>query len=197
MLKQTVIALALVGMSSIALAGNFQVKVGGSVLAPTADTTTALGVVKADNEVNFTPSVEYFFGDSGVSTELLLATPFNQDVNLDGTKVASVKHLPPTATVKYNFNNSTRFTPYVGAGVTVFVPWDEEGVAKSVKEAVGPAAQVGFNYQPADAKNWGVYFDARYAKLKTEVTLVDSLDNAKFDLEIDPVVYSLGYSYRF
>lgn len=197
MLKQTVIALALVGMSSIALAGNFQVKVGGSVLAPTADTTTALGVVKADNEINFTPSVEYFFGDSGVSTELLLATPFNQDVNLDGTKVASVKHLPPTATVKYNFNNSTRFTPYVGAGVTVFVPWDEEGVAKSVKEAVGPAAQVGFNYQPADAKNWGVYFDARYAKLKTEVTLVDSLDNAKFDLEIDPVVYSLGYSYRF
>lgn len=194
MLKQTVIALALVGMSSIALAGNFQVKVGGSVLAPTADTTvTDVGIVKADNEINFTPSVEYFFGDSGVSTELLLATPFNQDVKINGVKSASVKHLPPTATVKYNFNNSTRFTPYVGAGVTVFVPWDEEGV-KSVKEAVGPAAQVGFNYQPADAKNWGVYVDARYAKLKTEVEVNDTL---KFDLDIDPVVYSLGYSYRF
>lgn len=195
MLKQTVIALALVGMSSIALAGNFQVKVGGSVLAPTADTALAPNaIVKADNEVNFTPSVEYFFGDSGVSTELLLATPFNQDVNLNGEQVASVKHLPPTATVKYNFNNSTRFTPYVGAGVTVFVPWDEEGVAQNVKEAVGPAAQVGFNYQPADAKNWGVYFDARYADLKTEVTLTDG---TVFDLDINPVVYSLGYSYRF
>lgn len=194
MLKQTAIALALVGVSSVVLAGNFQVKVGGSVLAPSSETKLGTNVVKADNEINFTPSVEYFFGDSGVSTELLLATPFNHDVKLNGDKVASVKHLPPTVTVKYNFNNSTRFTPYVGAGATVFIPWDEKGVAKKVKEDVAPAAQIGFNFQPADAKNWGVYTDVRYAKLDPKVTLTD---DTTFKLKIDPVVYTLGYSYRF
>lgn len=196
MLKQIVISLILAGISSIALAGNFQVKVGGSVLAPSNETKLgATTVVKADNEINFTPSVEYFFGNSGVSTELLLATPFNHDVKINGVKAASLKHLPPTVTIKYNFNNSTRFTPYIGAGATALIPWEEKGVYK-VKEEVGPAAQIGFNYQPADAKNWGVYTDVRYAKLSPKVTL-DQAGITKFDLDIDPIVYTLGYSYRF
>ena len=47
-------------MSSFTFAGNWQVKFGGSVIAPSEDTTTPLGVVKADHEYAFTPSVEYF-----------------------------------------------------------------------------------------------------------------------------------------
>ena len=61
----------------------------------------------------------------------------------------------------------------------------------------GVAAQIGFNFQPADAKNWGVFADVRYAQLSPEVTLIDAFDNAKFDLDIDPVIYTLGYSYKF
>ena len=56
---------------------------------------------------------------------------------------------------------------------------------------------MGFNYQPADAKNWGVYFDARYAQISPEVTLTKAAGGAKFDLDIDPMVYTLGYSYKF
>jgi outer membrane protein len=196
MLKQAVL-IALLGMSASAMAGQWQVKVGGSVISPTGDHTLAPGaVVKADDEFAFTPSVEYFFNDN-VSTELLLATPIGHDVLLNGEKAAKIKHLPPTITAKYHFKNSTRFTPYIGVGGTAFIAWDESGVAKDVKEDFGVAGQIGFNYQPADAKNWGVFFDARYAQLSPEVTLTDAAGGTKFDLDIDPMVYTLGYSYKF
>ena len=200
MLKQVAL-IALMGMSASAMAGEWQVKVGGSVISPTADTSlnTLIGPVnvEADHEYAFTPSVEYFFNDN-ISAELLLATPISHDVGVfaGGAEIANakVKHLPPTLTAKYHFKNSTRFTPYIGVGGTAFVAWDEEGLAKDVKEDFGFAGQIGFNFQPADAKNWGVFFDARYAQLSPEVTLID---NTKFDLDIDPMVYTIGYSYKF
>lgn len=202
MLKQVAL-IALMGMSASAMAGQWQVKVGGSVLAPTTSSTVQqLGLnVEADHEYAFTPSVEYFFNDN-ISAELLLATPISHDIGVyaGGAEIAGVKikHLPPTLTAKYNFKNSTGFTPYIGVGGTAFVAWDEKsdlGKVK-VKEDFGFAGQIGFNFQPADAKNWGVFFDARYAQLSPEVTLVD-VGNHKFDLDIDPMVYTIGYSYKF
>lgn len=196
MLKQ-VAAIALLGMSASAMAGEFQVKVGVSAISPTGDYNLAgAGTVKADNEFAFTPSVEYFLNDN-FSAELLLATPIAHDVLLNDGKAAKIKHLPPTITAKYHLKNSTRFTPYIGVGGTAFVAWDESGVAEDVKESFGFAGQLGFNYQPADAKNWGVYFDARYAQISPEVTLTKAAGGAKFDLDIDPMVYTLGYSYKF
>ncbi|WP_291374339.1 OmpW/AlkL family protein [Acinetobacter sp. UBA6720] len=195
MLKQIAL-ITLMGLSTSAvMAGQWQVKVGGSAIAPTQDTTVAaLGnaKVEADSELAFTPSVEYFFNDN-ISAELLLATPVSHDVLINGTEAVKIKHLPPTVTAKYNFKNSTGFTPYIGVGATAFIAWDEEGV-KSVKEDFGYAAQVGFNFQPADAKNWGVFADVRYADLNPEVN-VDG--TTKFKLDIDPVIYTLGYSYKF
>ena len=64
------LVIALMGMSSFTFAGNWQVKFGGSVIAPSEDTTTPLGVVKADHEYAFTPSVEYFFGQSPFSATI-------------------------------------------------------------------------------------------------------------------------------
>ncbi len=205
MLKQVAI-IALMGMSASAMAGQWQVKVGGSVIAPTTDSDVAgVGTVKADHEFAFTPSVEYFFNDN-ISTELLLAAPINHDVSIDGADAVKIKHLPPTVTFKYNLKNSTRFTPYIGVGGTAFVAWDEKtkgdladlGAKVKVKEDFGFAGQIGFNFQPADAKNWGVFFDARYAQLSPEVKVKVGKDTiAKFDLDIDPMVYTIGYSYKF
>ena len=202
MLKQVAL-IALMGMSASAMAGQWQVKVGGSVISPTQDTTDPdLGHFEADHEYAFTPSVEYFFNDN-ISAELLLATPISHDVAHEGENKIKIKHLPPTLTAKYHFKNSTRFTPYIGVGGTAFVAWDEKsdlGKVK-VKEDFGFAGQIGFNFQPADAKNWGVFFDARYAQLSPEVTLTDdtaaALGIKKFDLDIDPMVYTIGYSYKF
>lgn len=194
MLKKLLV-ITLLGLSSTAFAGGFQVKVGGSVIAPTDETKIAgVGTLKGDNEFAFTPSVEYFFGDTPFSAEVLLANPINHDVLLNGEKVASVRQLPPTITAKYNFKNSTRFTPYIGVGGTAFIAWHEKGLADDVKNTYGFAGQLGFNFQPADAKNWGVYMDVRYADLSPEVKLVNG---TKFDLDLNPMVYTLGYSYKF
>lgn len=194
MLKQVAL-IALMGMSASAMAGQWQVKVGGSVISPTQDTTVPnVGHFEADHEYAFTPSVEYFFNDN-ISAELLLATPISHDVLVNGDNGAKIKHLPPTLTAKYHFKNSTRFTPYIGVGGTAFIAWDEEGVVKDVKEDFGFAGQIGFNFQPADAKNWGVFFDARYAQLSPEVSVEGT--PIKFDLDIDPMVYTIGYSYKF
>lgn len=196
MLKQVAL-IALMGMSASAMAGQWQVKVGGSVISPTQDTDILNGAVnvEADHEYAFTPSVEYFFNDN-ISAELLLATPISHDVLVNGDSAIKIKQLPPTLTAKYNFKNSTRFTPYIGVGGTAFVAWDEKsdlGKVK-VKEDFGFAGQIGFNFQPADAKNWGVFFDARYAQLSPEVEIEGV---PKFDLDIDPMVYTIGYSYKF
>ena len=197
MLKQVAL-IALMGISASAMAGQWQVKVGGSVISPTQDSTTLGLNVEADHEYAFTPSVEYFFNDN-ISAELLLATPISHDVLVNGDSALKIKQLPPTLTAKYHFKNSTGFTPYIGVGGTAFVAWDEKSDALGkvkVKEDFGFAGQIGFNFQPADAKNWGVFFDARYAQLSPEVTLVD-VGNHKFDLDIDPMVYTIGYSYKF
>ena len=201
MLKQIAL-ITLMGLSaSAAMAGQWQVKVGGSAIAPTQDTTVAaLGNAKieADSELAFTPSVEYFFNDN-ISAELLLATPISHDVLINGAEAVKIKHLPPTLTAKYNFKNSTGFTPYIGVGATAFIAWDEEtsgvlaGTKVKVKDDYCYAAQLGFNYQPADAKNWGVFVDVRYADLNPKVETV--VEN--FKLDIDPVIYTLGYSYKF
>ena len=201
MLKQIAL-ITLMGLSaSAAMAGQWQIKVGGSAIAPTQDTTVAaLGNAKieADSELAFTPSVEYFFNDN-ISAELLLATPISHDVLINGAEAVKIKHLPPTLTAKYNFKNSTGFTPYIGVGATAFIAWDEEtsgvlaGTKVKVKDDYGYAAQLGFNYQPADAKNWGVFVDVRYADLNPKVETV--VEN--FKLDIDPVIYTLGYSYKF
>ena len=200
MLKQIAL-ITLMGLSaSAAMAGQWQVKVGGSAVAPTQDTKIANGTltVEADSELAFTPSVEYFFNDN-ISAELLLATPISHDILTNGAEAVKIKHLPPTLTAKYNFKNSTGFTPYIGVGATAFIAWDEEtsgvlsGTKVKVKDDYGYAAQLGFNYQPADAKNWGVFVDVRYADLNPKVETV--VEN--FKLDIDPVIYTLGYSYKF
>lgn len=59
-----VFILSLLGISASVFAGEWQVKVGASVLAPSSDHNTmadgAVTEAKADHAFSFTPSIEYF-----------------------------------------------------------------------------------------------------------------------------------------
>lgn len=200
MLKQLALIALMGTVASTAMAGQWQVKVGGSLVSPTGSTNVAeLGgaKVEADYQYAFTPSVEYFFNDA-FSAELLLANPIKHNIKLDGADIdgTSIKQLPPTLTFKYNFVNNSQFTPYVGVGATGFFAFSEKGAVAKVKNTAGVAGQLGVNFKPADAKNWGVFVDVRYADLSPKVRLANA-ENTEFKLDIDPVVYTLGYSYKF
>ena len=137
---------------------------------------------------------------------MLLATPSTHTITalFDGVRdeVATVKQLPPTLTFKYNTPSWHGISANAGLGATVFIPYEAKSVAGDgsvtkldVDTKVAPAAQLGVSWSPASS-NWGVFADARYAKLKTKVT--DKTDNANLgNLEIDPVVYSIGVSHKF
>ena len=53
---------------------------------------------------------------------VLAAWPFEHDIETKGAlagtgDAAEVKHLPPTVTLQYHFNTTSRLHPYVGAGI--------------------------------------------------------------------------------
>ena len=198
---RSILAVTVLAASTAAMAGSYTVKVGASYLDVTGKSdllNNTVTNVEANDKVNFTPSVEYHFSNSPFSAEVLLAAPFKHSVKSNGAEIATLYHLPPTITAKYTMPLTQSLSASVGVGATVFVPWDVQsklaGVTIDADPAIGPAAQIGFNFRPADAKNWGVFCDVRYAKLATDIT-VNGNDAGSLDL--DPIVYTLGYSFSF
>ena len=137
--------------------------------------------------------ISYFFTPN-FAAELILTYPQKHDLRAGGTKIGSLKHLPPTLLAQYHFTNLGAFKPYVGAGVnytnfsSVNLP---EGVSIK-KNSFGGALQLGFDY--ALDKNWSLNFDVKKVYLGTKVTGA-GLDNAK--LKVDPWLVGVGVGYRF
>lgn len=132
--------------------------------------------------------------------ELLASAPFSHDIELaaDGTKVGETKHLPPTLSLQYYFNNDSAFTPYVGAGLNYTLFFDEEttgplaGLDLSLDDSFGIATQVGFDYAFNDSMF--LNFDARWVNIETDA----ELDGVALEtVEIDPLVYSLTLGWTF
>ena len=211
MLKQLSIAVLAATVATAASANGFTFKVGAGYLDPTADSDIASGAVtkaEVSGGAAILPSIDYRFGSSPFSAELLLATPFEHTVtgDFDGVnqKIAEFKQLPPTLTFKYNTPELLPgLTANVGVGATVLIPYEEElspAVAAALsaskleaKTTVAPAAQLGVNYRLPN-QPWGIFADVRYADLKADL----KADGTKIgELEVNPVVYSIGVSHKF
>ena len=158
--------------------------------------------VRADDDTRLGLNITYMLADN-LGLELLLATPFEHDIQLEGTgTVGSTKHLPPTLSLQYYFTNNSPLTPYLGAGVnyTVFFDADlKEGGAGSIqlKDSTGVALQLGADY--AINNNWGPNLDIRWMDIDTYIESA-SAAGAGFvgtNVTIDPMVYSLTALYRF
>lgn len=135
--------------------------------------------------------VSYFFTPN-IAAELVLTYPQKQDVRLNGDRIGSLKHLPPTLLAQYHFTNFGAFKPYVGAGInyTRFSNVNILDGALSVKKnSFGGALQVGFDY--ALDKNWSLNFDVKKVYIDTQV----SGGIGKF--KVDPWLVGVGVGYRF
>lgn len=138
--------------------------------------------------------ISYFF-TKNIATELILTYPQKHDVTLDGAKIGSIKHLPPTLTVQYHFAPDATIRPYVGAGInwTTFSKVKLLNGAGSLEhDSFGLALQAGVDF--AIDKNWSINLDVKKVQIRSDVLI----GGAKAShLKVDPVLLGVGVGYRF
>lgn len=142
-------------------------------------------------------NISYFFSPSWAA-ELVLTIPQEHDVKVDGVgKIGTFKHLPPTFTLAYHFNEGGDFRPYVGAGVNYTLFMDEDmnvGAAEVTLEndSIGAAYRVGFDW--TINKDWLLNVDVKKIMIGTDVYL----DGTKISsLDVDPLAIGVGLGWHF
>ena len=143
--------------------------------------------------------ISYFFTPN-IAAELILTYPQKHDLRSNGTKIGSLKHLPPTLLAQYHFTQFGAFKPYVGAGINYtrfsgvsFDPAVAAALQPSIKkDSWGAALQVGFDY--ALDKNWSLNLDVKKVQIKTDVR---SFGTKVGSFKADPLLVGVGVGYRF
>ncbi|KAA1172818.1 outer membrane beta-barrel protein [Marinobacter salinexigens] len=191
------------------------ITVGGAPLLGAG--TNAQVTVDDDNQLGLRAT--YMLTDHfGIG--VLGATPFKHDINGGGDipsnlKLAETKHLPPTLTLQYYpLNSNSAFQPFAGVGVNYTIFFEEKttstldgalGVGSSeleLDDSVGLALEAGFDYMLND--NFGLNAAIWWADINTDasVKVYDGAGNFvaetdEFEVELDPMVYMVGFTYKF
>jgi outer membrane protein len=152
--------------------------------------------VKAKDQIIPELDVSYFF-TKNIAAELVLTYPQSIQIDAGGTKLGTIKALPPSLLLQYHFTNFGAFKPYVGAGVnyTIFSSRNNlGGGAYSVdSSSFGAVGQVGMDYM--FDKNWGFNVDIKYATMSTNVTDIAGANVGK--LTLNPWMPAVGVTYKF
>jgi outer membrane protein len=190
--------------------GDWLIRGGVGVVDPKSDNLTlnptqypgVPGEIQVDTGVSATIEGTYMFRDHW-GVELLASTPFSHDVKLqaaDGTetKIADVKHLPPTLSLQYHFNPEGTWRPYIGAGLNYTMIFDEStkgplaGSSLRMDNSFGLAGQIGMDV--GITENFFVNAAVRYIDIDSDAEL-DGFDIGT--VSIDPFVYQLQVGYKF
>ncbi|MCH8135325.1 MAG: outer membrane beta-barrel protein [Proteobacteria bacterium] len=200
-------------------AGDFILRTGAITVYPSGDSgiiqptvVSPNGKVSIDSDTQLGIIGTYMF-TSNWAVEVLAATPFTHTVSFAGDlqglgSIATAKHLPPTVSALYYFNNSSKFSPYLGAGINYTMMLETEATdnGRAVLDSVGTGGdysidaddslglsfQAGFDYELSN--NWILEAAVRYIDIDTTIEVANSL---KVNLDIDPWVYMIGIGYRF
>lgn len=188
--SKLVAVMALAGLSSVAVADNWMMRVRAIGVAPDVDSSPLGGI---DVNTRYAPELDFtYFVTPNIGVELILATT-RHEVSLNGSSLGKVSVLPPTLTLQYHFNPKGQISPYVGAGLnyTRFYNVDLSGL-KVDQNSFGGALQAGVDI--AVSKNGYINLDVKKIWIGTEVS---SGGTKVTDLDIDPWVYGIGYGFRF
>ena len=112
--------------------------------------------------------------------------------------MGSVWLLPPTLTLQYHFLPTSRFSPYVGAGLNYTIFYNEKkGALRSISydDNIGYALQAGIDYAIAGA--WSLNVDVKKLWLNTDVKANLGGTALKADVDINPWIFGVGLGYRF
>ena len=191
-MKSTLLAAALiVALPAAAIADdNWMMRARAINIAP--DVSSSVAGLDVSSE--WVPEVDFtYFLTPNIGMELILATA-RHEVTLNGASLGKVNHLPPTLTLQYHFMPSGMIKPYVGAGVnyTRFYNVDLAPGLTLDSNSFGGALQAGVDIKVTE--NGYINLDVKKIWIGTEV----QANGVKLtDLDIDPVVWGIGYGFRF
>lgn len=189
-----------------------------AIQLPTDPTTVLPGGVRVDNGTAISLIGAWMMNDKW-GLELLAATPFEHDIDVADLDIpaGSTKHLPPTLSLQwYPRGGLQGWQPYLGLGVNYTIFFDEEvdpalggvlgelldveSAELDLDDSFGWSAQAGVDI-PLNEKwffNAGVwYIDIGTSADINVVTTGGAAATVNFDVDIDPWVYNIGFSYKF
>ena len=201
MLKLMVAALGLVGAAAPGWAQEspWLVRVRAVHIDP-ADKSDPVGATGASDRLHVSskwiPEVDIsYFLTPNWAAELVLTYPQKHDVLLDGQRIGSFKHVPPTLLAQYHFLPGAQFDPYVGAGInyTLISKVDIlNGAGRLEHDSIGAALQAGVDFR-IDGK-WSVNLDVKKVQIRSDVD-INGVHASR--VKIDPVLLGVGVGYRF
>lgn len=181
----------LLSTNSLAAAGDTVMRARAVNIATHNSSSPVAGVEvskKTIPEVDFS----YFFTDN-ISAELILTYPQKHDVSLNGTKLGTLKQLPPTLLAQYHFMPGSSYSPYVGAGLnyTLFSGVDIPGVDVS-RSSIGAALQIGIDIPVSNSMFFNI--DLKKVYMKTDVKTAAGAYLTT--LKVDPMLFGIGLGWK-
>lgn len=198
--KLSLVAAVVLAVASSAIQaeeGNWMVRVRAVNLDP-ANKSDPIGGVGASDRIHVSdkviPEVDFsYFFTKHIAAELILTVPQRHDVLLDGGKIGTFKHLPPTLTLQYHFLPDAQFRPYIGAGInyTRISSVNLPGLDLE-NDSWGGALQAGFDVKLA--KNVFLNLDVKKIYISSDVLAGGSKISK---VNVDPLAVGIGIGWRF
>lgn len=181
----------------------WMVRLGGHNVDPTGGTSQLAGgalPVEVDSKFGPTFNIDYRLCKN-FTVDLLGALPFTQDIKSNGTKIASVQHLPPVLGLQWHPLADQPFDPFIGVGLnytwfmhkSTYAPLPPN-TKLSLNNTWGFAAQAGLDYNID--RNWVVGVDVRYISIEPHAS-VNILGGDIGKVKINPLAYGVTAGYRF
>lgn len=189
-----------------------------AIILPGLPEDTLANGVEVDNGTAISLIGAWMINDRW-ALELLAATPFEHDIDVQdlGIAAGSVKHLPPTLSLQwYPRGGMQGWQPYLGLGFNYTTFFDEDvdpalgavlgdvlGASRaelSLDDSLGWAAQAGVDI-PIN-EDWAFNLGVWYIDIGTTASVKAGFDDGssatvRFDVDIDPLVWNIGVSYKF
>jgi outer membrane protein len=191
------------GAQSTAGEGAWMIRVRALSLTPAnkSDAIPSLSVaadrITVSDKIFPEIDISYFFAKH-FAAELVLTYPQQHDVKLNGGKIGTFYHLPPTLLAQYHFIPSGVVRPYVGAGVNLTLLMKDEiavpgvGALTLSDASVGAAGQVGVDIRVRPGQF--INFDVKKVMIGSDVK---SGGTKVSQVHVDPWLLSVGYGVRF
>jgi outer membrane protein len=199
MLTLMIAALGLAGAAAQAQESPWLVRARALHIDP-ADKSDPVGGAGAGDRLHVSdkwiPEVDisYFFTPHWAA-ELILTYPQKHTVTLDGARIGTFKHLPPTLSGQYHFLPGAGIDPYVGAGVNYTLMSKVrllDGAARLEHDSVGLALQAGVDFKLDN--RWSINVDVKKVQIRSDVEIAGARASR---VQVDPLLLGVGLGYRF